>query len=44
MCAAVALQIDADDLAVLRKLRQVGTEHLDLSQAAMKEQQRSPVP
>ena len=38
--AAVALQIYADDLSALRKLGQVGPEHLDLAQAAMKEQQR----
>src|SRR6267378_4694359 len=38
--AAVALQIDADHLPALRELGQVGTEHLDLAQPAMKEQQR----
>src|SRR5437879_11717729 len=38
--AAVALQVYADDLSALRKLGQVGPEHLDLAQAAMKEQQR----
>ena len=38
--AAVALQIDADHLPALRELGQVGAEHLDLAQAAMKEQQR----
>src|SRR2546428_11358812 len=38
--AAVALQIYADDPSALRKLGQVGPEHLDLAQAAMKEQQR----
>ena len=38
--AAVALQIDADHLPALRELGQVGTEHLDLEHAAMKEQQR----
>src|SRR5947209_9711259 len=38
--AAVALQIDADHLPALRELGQVGTEHLDLAQAAMKEQER----
>ncbi len=36
----MALQIDADNLPALRQLGQVGTEHLDLTQAAMKQQQR----
>ena len=35
--AAVALQIDADHLPALREPRDVGTEHLDLAQPAMKE-------
>jgi len=38
--AAVSLQVDADHLSALCELGQVGTEHLDLAQAAMKKQQR----
>src|SRR5439155_12548895 len=38
--AAVSLQVDADHLPALCELGQVGTEHLDLAQAAMKEQER----
>ncbi len=38
--AAVAVQIDADHLPALREPGQVGTEHLDLAEAAMKQQQR----
>ena len=36
----MALQIDADHLPALREPGQVGTEHLDLAEAAVKQQQR----
>jgi len=36
--AAVSLQVDADHLSALRELGQVGTEHLDLAEAAVKKQ------
>ena len=36
----MAVQIDADHLPALREPGQVGTEHLDLAEAAMKQQQR----
>jgi len=38
--AAMRLQVDANDLAVLRKRLDVGTEHLDRSEAAVEEDQR----
>src|SRR5436190_846672 len=38
--AAVALQVNADHLPALREFGQVGTKHLGVEQAAMKEQQR----
>jgi hypothetical protein len=38
--ASVAVQVDADDLAVLGEDRQHGTEHVDRAQPAVQQQER----